>query len=225
MATPESLENLSDNGPKEEAILSAAMDVFLEKGSYGARMQEIADRAGVNKNLLHYYFRKKENIYRRVVEHVFLSFFGAIERALTQDDSFPVVLRKFIDTLMDSAAKDPRIPLFVMAELSQGGQTAREALISVFNRSGKSMPERMVEIIRREQESGNIRPVNPPQLIITILGACIYYFVSEPIVQTMLSRVQPGKVYNREEFIAERKESIFHVVYYGLKVQDNGADE
>ena len=44
----------------EEKIIDAATDVFVQKGMDGARMQEIADLAGINKALLHYYFRSKE---------------------------------------------------------------------------------------------------------------------------------------------------------------------
>jgi AcrR family transcriptional regulator len=50
----------------EEKILIAARKVFIEKGWDGARMQEIADNAGINKALLHYYFRNKEQLFKRV---------------------------------------------------------------------------------------------------------------------------------------------------------------
>ena len=208
------------DSPKEQAILNAALEVFVERGSSGARMQEIADRAGVNKTLLHYYFRRKENIYRRVVEHAFMTFFGAIERALTAEDDFEASLKTFIDTLMDVAAANPRLPLFVMAELSQGGATARAILEEVFRSRRITMPQRMVALIRRNQEAGEIRPVDPPQLMLTLLGSCIYYFVTEPIVQTMLGQIDPDRQYDRAVFIAERKKSIYDVIYYGLKRRD-----
>ena len=50
----------------EEKIFEAATDVFIEKGMDGARMQEIADRAGINKALLHYYYRSKEKLFDAV---------------------------------------------------------------------------------------------------------------------------------------------------------------
>ena len=48
------------DGGTEEVILNAARKVFVKKGMYGARMQDIADEAGINKALLHYYFENKE---------------------------------------------------------------------------------------------------------------------------------------------------------------------
>src|SRR5262245_51487236 len=49
--------------PTEERIITAARKVFLSKGLAGARMQDIADEAGINKALLHYYFRSKEKLF------------------------------------------------------------------------------------------------------------------------------------------------------------------
>ena len=51
----------------EQRILDAAHAVFLRRGTAGARMQDIADEAGVNKALLHYYFRSKEEILATLV--------------------------------------------------------------------------------------------------------------------------------------------------------------
>ncbi len=50
----------------EKKIINAATAVFMEKGKDGARMQEIADKAGINKALLHYYFRSKEKLFTNV---------------------------------------------------------------------------------------------------------------------------------------------------------------
>jgi AcrR family transcriptional regulator len=55
------VDSLPEN--TEERILDAAKKVFMQKGSAGARMQDIADAAGINKALLHYYFRSKEKLF------------------------------------------------------------------------------------------------------------------------------------------------------------------
>ncbi len=51
----------------ETLILETARSVFVEKGFDGARMQEIADKAGINKALLHYYFRSKQNLFESIL--------------------------------------------------------------------------------------------------------------------------------------------------------------
>ncbi|MCB0293033.1 MAG: helix-turn-helix transcriptional regulator, partial [Calditrichaeota bacterium] len=60
----------------ERKIVEAASTVFLEKGKTGARMQAIADRAGINKALLHYYFRSKDRLYQEVFERQVETFVG-----------------------------------------------------------------------------------------------------------------------------------------------------
>ncbi len=51
----------------EEKILMAARQIFIDRGMDGARMQDIADAAGINKAMLHYYFRSKEKLYGTIV--------------------------------------------------------------------------------------------------------------------------------------------------------------
>src|SRR4030042_482978 len=109
--------NTQADPSKEELILHAAGDVFLEKGLSGARMQAIADRAGINKTLLHYYFRTKKNIYARILDKVFAAFFSQIEEAFGSGRSLATVLRQFIARLLGLLAANPRVPLFLMQEL------------------------------------------------------------------------------------------------------------
>ena len=202
---------------KEERILSAAGDVFIEKGLSGARMQEIADRAGINKTLLHYYFRTKKNIYARILGKVFAAFFSQIEEAFGDGSSFATVLRQFIDRLLDLLAANPRVPLFLMQELAQGGTIARDILVKTLASQRMTLPKRLVALILQEQQAGHLGPVDPIQFMITVLGSCIYFFAAEPIVREVLASVQPGKPFDRKAFLAQRRQSIFEVLYYGLK--------
>ena len=64
------------NSNTEEKILEAAKEVFMKYGLYGARMQDIADTAGINKALLHYYFRNKEKLFDQVFEGALDKYFS-----------------------------------------------------------------------------------------------------------------------------------------------------
>ncbi len=205
---------------KEELILNAAGDVFIEKGLSGARMQEIADRAGINKTLLHYYFRTKENIYSRILEKVFATFFAQIEEAFGDGNSFAAVLRQFIDRLLELLAANPRVPLFLMQELAHGGTVARDILVKTLAHQRMTLPKRLVALIKREQRAGQLGPVDPIQFMITVLGSCIYFFVAEPIIREVLASIQPAKPFDRQAFLAQRRHSLFDVLYYGVKKRE-----
>jgi AcrR family transcriptional regulator len=67
----------------EDRIVDAAKTVFINKGKDGARMQEIANEAGINKALLHYYFRTKNKLFEKVFSLVFGDVLHVVEQAVT----------------------------------------------------------------------------------------------------------------------------------------------
>jgi AcrR family transcriptional regulator len=69
----------------EQKILEAARQVFLKKGWNGARMQEIADEAGINKALLHYYYRSKDKLFEAVFNEIFTQFITKVSLVLLSD--------------------------------------------------------------------------------------------------------------------------------------------
>ena len=92
----------------EEKIFEAATAVFIEKGMAGTRMQEIADRAGINKSLLHYYFRTKERLFTAVYEVIVRQLFQKIapmfEKKLTLENK----IRLFVSEHMSFLQQNPR---------------------------------------------------------------------------------------------------------------------
>lgn len=207
---------------KEERILDAAMDEFTEKGWSGARMQSIADRADINKPLLHYYFRSKENLYKRIMEKILKVIISRIQYLVKEEQSFEVFLKHFIATLIDSAAANPRLPLFLMQELSRRGKTAKEVIKDALQKEQEFVPAQIAQRFQKEMEEGHIRKMALPQLIITIVGACLYYFMAEPILMDFSDLPFFGmEKFDRNEFLEERKKAVFTLVYYGIKEDKN----
>ena len=64
----------------EHRIMAAAAKVFMQKGRLGASMQDIADEAGINRTLLHYYFRNKEKLFDTIFESIFSATVGSSAR-------------------------------------------------------------------------------------------------------------------------------------------------
>ncbi|MBN2424916.1 MAG: TetR/AcrR family transcriptional regulator [Calditrichaceae bacterium] len=204
------------NNPKdsntEEKILHTAMEVFVEKGLLGARMQEIADRAGINKALLHYYFRTKERLYSHIFQFILKKSAGDIIELLNSNLPFEDLLKNFISKYIDIVHKNHRIPLFIMKELSSGGNTVKEVVKNVFNiKNTEELPA--IRIFKNAMEEGRIVTMDPRQIIITVIGACLFYFIGEPIIRTILI---DENNFDRDQFIKERKKAVFDIVYYGL---------
>ena len=88
----------------EEKILTAAKQVFLTRGMDGARMQDIADEAGINKALLHYYFRSKDQLFEKIfleVAHAFLPrVLGILESESTLFEKIERFCNEYISQVM-----------------------------------------------------------------------------------------------------------------------------
>lgn len=103
----------------EDKIIEAAKEVFIKKGMDGARMQEIADEAGINKALLHYYFRSKEKLFDAIFERVIRMAFPRISQIIFSDLHFRVKVEQAIDTYLDLLMKHPYLPAFILKEINR----------------------------------------------------------------------------------------------------------
>src|SRR5215213_4804998 len=91
----------------EARILEAAKTVFVRRGTAGARMQEIAEEAGVNQALLHYYFRSKERLSEAVFQQVARQLFPRLLRTLGSDLSVDEKIDALVETYLDNVSRTP----------------------------------------------------------------------------------------------------------------------
>lgn len=187
----------------EEKILEAAKRVFIRKGFDGARMQEIADEAGINKALLHYYYRSKDKLFDVIFNELLGKLTGTIQELLnTTDDIFELV-DKFVDFYTDFLKKNPHIPIFILNEIYQNPERMKE-------RIGKSgnfpKPTDMIMKFTKQVENGEIKEVNPIYFILNMVSMCIFPFMARPMIQTVFN--VPDMMYDfmlddRKAFIKE----------------------
>jgi len=197
---------------KEKQILAVARDVFLEKGRQGARMQEIALRAGVNKALLHYYFRSKEHLYQRVFEAEITQFIHQILEAIPEEGDFCQFLKIFIRSYIRRVAASPQLVRFVLWEMRDGYQVLHQVLQRVFNGD----PVKNSPFLVRAQAAiaaGEIRAVDPFHLFLNVLSMCVYPFLMAPLLEQLV----PTLDVDDERFIDQRVEEIFNLLERGLR--------
>ena len=203
-------EAIADAADTEARIFDAALRVFARKGRDGARMQEIADEAGIHRPLLHYYFRTKQQLYEAVARRMFSQFLETFD-APPGAGTFADTLRAFIDHYVDTVNEHQSMAMWIVAENMAGNPLLGEMLARAFETEGS--PQRSMEqAIDRAMESGEIRPVSPKQLMLTVVSACVFFFVALPTVKMM----NPLAREDFEAFVAQRKAHVFDVLYYGL---------
>lgn len=196
--------NPSDSAT-EQRILDAAHAVFLRRGTAGARMQEIADEAGVNKALLHYYFRSKERlaeaVFQRVAQRLFPPLFRILGSESSIEEKVEQVVQHYMTTLLDS----PYMPAYVLSELNHHPErmlrmveTATQLPIDgfapvVFARLNAQIEERIRE--------GSIRPITAQQFAVNLISLCIFPFAAQPLLKVGFSWGEEGFT----RFIEERR--------------------
>jgi AcrR family transcriptional regulator len=167
----------------EGRILEAAKRVFVRKGYAGARMQEIADEAGINKGLLHYYFRSKDNLFGAIFDQAFRDLAPRTMEIFESDAPLFSKLEQFVDRYLDFLAERPYLPAFVIQEIN----LHPEALFKKMEQTGfRPNPMKLVMQIEMEVQKGNIRPVHPIHLVVNIISMCIFPFVARPMMQHIL---------------------------------------
>ena len=195
----------------EEHILDAAKKVFLQKGFDGARMQEIADEAGINKALLHYYFRSKEKMFQSVFTEAFQDFLPRVGEAIESDMPLFEKIRIFVDSYITMLSNNPHLPIFILAEINRNP----EVILGSFREAGVR-PESIVKSIIEEINLGRVRPVNPKHLIVNMIGLCIFPFIGKPILMNILFDNDPEKY---KGFLEERKNEVTTFIIKSIAVK------
>src|SRR5690554_5197668 len=107
------------NQDTEGQILNAAENVFQKKGMDGARMQEIADEAGINKAMLHYYYRSKQLLFEAVFTNAFSLLAPQLNKILNDDSSIEDKVKNFTHNYISFIAKHPYLPNFIIQEMNR----------------------------------------------------------------------------------------------------------
>jgi TetR/AcrR family transcriptional regulator len=196
--------------PTEEKIIAAARKVFVIKGLSGARMQDIADEAGINKALLHYYFRSKEKLFDMIFMEAAQKLFPKINFIFESNMPLFEKIHHFADEYITVMVQNPYLPLFVLNEINQDPASFFKKLNEKF---GFPDPSLFLKQIEKEIKKGKIKPVNPVQLFMNMLSLCIFPFMARPMFQL---RMGFGETQFRE-FMEQRKKEVPKFIIDSIK--------
>jgi len=179
------------------------------KGYDGSTMQEIANKASINKSLLHYYYRSKDKLFARVFGMVFQLFVPKFTRIFESDDSLFEKIEAFTEQYIDIILRNPYIPMFVMRELTNNPNRLAEVVKHIGIR-----PEKAVQSIQEEIDKGNIIDIMPRQLIVNIISLCIFPFAAKPLIKAILFE-NDDDTYG--EFLESRKKEVSKFIINSIR--------
>ncbi len=189
-------DKTTDQSSTELKIFEAAREVFQAKGLEGARMQEIADKAEINKSMLHYYYRSKAKLFEKVYQLSIIKVIPKIAELLNENLPLEQKLRSFVDKYLEIVKANPDIPLFVLHEMNKDPNRLRNFMI---DQIGKKV-QPFLQQIREEREKGNTVDLPAEQIMVNIMSLMIFPFIARPVFKTILDKDDEGY----EAFIEER---------------------
>ncbi|MBK5270936.1 MAG: TetR/AcrR family transcriptional regulator [Bacteroidia bacterium] len=162
-----------------DKILAAAKKVFMSKGMAGARMQDIADEAGINKALLHYYFKDKEKLFELIFLQEAQKFFPKIKMIFQAELPLFEKIEKFVNEYIDEMLENPYLPWFVMNEINRDPD---QFMNEIWGKDNLPRPKKLLEQIELEVKKGTIKRISPLHLMLNLLSMTIFPFVAKPMI-------------------------------------------
>lgn len=201
----------------EQRILNAARQEFIATGLRGARMQSIADRAGVNKALLHYYFRSKEKLYEETIKEIATALWGALDKQLKDKEfgsDIMFLVRTFVSTVVKTMGSNPDFPRMMLREIADGGEHFGMLVAGIVGKYG-NLQQMLLRTLASEMEKGTIKRMDPIHYIMNILGMCISAFFMRPLIEKA-GTVLPLRIKYDDRFYNQRIESIIELLRGGI---------
>jgi AcrR family transcriptional regulator len=154
-------------------------------------MDEIAKEAGINRALLHYYFRSKERMFEKVFIERISQFFGGLVAILNSESTLTEKIRHIIDHDISTFQEYPELPLFIMQELSLNP----ERLPKFMQEAGVN-PKVVIDAfgaqVKKASRNGDMRAADGTQLLINIMSMCVYPFIARPMLRPALGLDEEG---------------------------------
>ncbi|MFZ2285836.1 MAG: TetR/AcrR family transcriptional regulator [Bacteroidales bacterium] len=202
---------VTDSHTKDK-IFRAASEIFEEKGYAAARMQEIADRAGINKALLHYYFNNKEQLFMAVFQVLLKKMFEKITSIFAEEISFREKIRRFLDEHIEFLIKNPSLPIFLLNEISRNPSLADGLKETV---QYGQLRDLIYDKHAKELKGYGIKRNDMPQLMVTVASMSIFPFAAHDMLKLMMPQMDNNKKFNA--FMRERKDFAADFIITALK--------
>lgn len=189
------------------AILAAAAGIFADRGLAGARTEAIAAAAGVNKALLYYYFKGKDQLYEAVVEDHFREFNLQALEVLAAPGPARAILLRYVSLHFDFISARHRYASLYHQMMTAGGRRLERLVQRYF----VPRSEAFGRLLDRGMRNGEFRRADRMHAGISIIALIVFYFSSAPVLR-MMSHTE---AYSSAS-LRRRKEEVLEFIRYGL---------
>ncbi|MTH46604.1 HTH-type transcriptional regulator RutR [Intestinirhabdus alba] len=192
---------------KRRAILTAALDAFSQVGFHGARLEQVAERAGVSKTNLLYYYPSKEALYVAVLRQI-LDIWLAPLKAFREELAPLAAIKEYIRLKLEVSRDYPQASRLFCMEMLAGAPL----LMAELTGDLKALIDEKSALIAGWIESGRLAPVDPQHLIFMIWAATQHYADFAPQVAAVT-----GATLRDEAFFKRTVESVQRIIIEGIR--------
>jgi len=194
------------------SILKAALDVFSSDGYRGATIDRIAERAGLSKTNVLYYFPSKEDIYRTVLQTTIEEWLEPL-KAIDPDGDPIEELRRYISVKLEMSEKNPEGSRLFANEIQRGAPL----MLDFLRTDLKALVDEKAKTIRKWISEGEIAAVDPYHLIFVIWATTQHYADFEVQIRALL-----GSQVDRPGFRDQAAQAVLSIILNGIRVREAG---
>ena len=160
----------------EDKIKAAAARVFQKKGYAATKTRDIAEEAGINIALLHYYFRSKDNLFEMVVGSALKQFSKVMDAIFNSDMPLHQKIKRFVHDYVEFFKENPYIPLFLISESQINAERVNKMIAT------EAASDQLKDQLERLADQGVIRRIHYAQFMMNLTSMTIFPFISKPII-------------------------------------------
>jgi TetR/AcrR family transcriptional regulator len=195
----------AEEAQTERLIKDKAKQLFFQKGFLNATTQEIADEAGVNRALIHYYFRSREQMLDILLDETLREKKGRVTSILNSDVPFREKIANYIDMIVDYGIKYPYLDNFLISEMAR-----RPEKIKLFCAKD---PVKSSDLIRNELaievKKGKLAAITAEHFMVNLISLCNYPLLAKSVIQTIHGLSDTAY----RKFLVERKRIIYRTIF------------
>lgn len=195
----------AEEAQTEKLIKEKARILFFQKGLLNATTQEIADEAGVNRALIHYYFRSREQMMEMLLDETLLEKKERAHRVLTSDLPFKEKIARYIDVIVDYGLQYPYLDNFIISETARRPDKIRDFCAANKIKSGDLIKDQL----NAEIKKGTLREISAEHFMVNLSSLCNYPLLAKPVLKVIHGLTDTAY----RKFLLDRKRIIYSTIF------------
>lgn len=189
----------------EELIKETAKRMFFGEGRFHATTQEIADEAKVNRTLINYYFRSRNNLISIIYEEATVVSNEKSRAILDRNRDIKEMIGEFIEDSIATSIKYPYLETYIVTEMNKNKTMCSKLMKDNLDEVVQVFYERLEE----EMEKGTIEKMEPIQFLLNMISLINYTFTIRPLLQLDLKLSDD----DFKRILSDRKQIILNTLF------------